>query len=192
MNSDELYLRYWPDPALKKVATPVAEINDAVRENVTTLFRLMNEHGGVGLGATQAGWDARVFVVNLTGRPEDDKVFINPTIVTQSKAKAKETEACLSLPGIIGKVERPKQVTVTALGLDGQEFTTQANGLLARCLQHELDHLEGKTIMDRFTLARNAAVNGKLKRLQELWDRYLDKLDGFTDEDEEELENDAA
>lgn len=153
----------YPDKRLRNKAAPVAEITDEIREKARGLLNLMYDEGGIGLAATQVGWDARVFVINVTQKPEDELVLVNPEIVEKSGGLWSFEEACLSLPGISGKVKRERNVVVRAQNLDGEEFELEADGLVARCILHEYDHLEGRLFIDRLSTVRKLAAKRKLK-----------------------------
>jgi peptide deformylase len=158
-----LELRIYPDAALRKRAAPIAEVTDEVRAVATEMIRIMREEEGVGLAAPQVGLSWRMFVADV---PPDDKrsaqadpptatkgpvVYVNPVIVEPEGAIEPFEEGCLSLPDIRGEVLRPPVVSIAALGLDGKRFTARAGGLLARCWQHEVDHLDGVLIIDKMT-----------------------------------------
>lgn len=157
-----LRLRTYPDPVLKGRAKPVEEVNDLVRHVAAAMLEIMDEEEGIGLAAPQVGLPWRMFVLDVpkgkTDSPDTDPpsatagamVFINPTLKLEGPVEPYE-EGCLSLPSIRGDVLRPPIVTVTALDEHGQSFTLRAGGLLARCIQHEYDHLEGVLILDKMT-----------------------------------------
>ena len=154
----------YPDKRLREKAEPISEITDEVREKARGLLKLMYDEGGIGLAATQVGWGARLFVINVTQKPEDELVLVNPEIVEKSGGLWAFEEACLSLPGISGKVKRERNVVVRAQNLDGEEFELEADGLVARCILHEYDHLDGKLFIDRLSTVRKLAAKRKLKK----------------------------
>lgn len=152
-----------PAEVLRRKADPIAEVNDTVRAVAERMIELMDDAEGIGLAAPQIGLSWRMFVVDV---PEDDDrsadgpvpsatkdvvVYINPVIVNPLLPLEPYEEGCLSLPGIRGDVIRPTTVTIKAIGLDGKPFEQTATGLLARCWQHEYDHLDGVLIIDRMT-----------------------------------------
>lgn len=133
------------DPVLRKVAKRVSR-PAAVTDLVADLLATMEAEGGVGLAAPQAGKSVRVFVAGVSGGP---RAFINPEITSRSRERVMWEEGCLSLPRLLGDVQRPKRVTVTALDAAGQRFELKADDLLARVIQHEVDHLDGILFPDR-------------------------------------------
>jgi peptide deformylase len=155
----------YPTPVLREKAAPIAEINDAIRVLAERMKDIMVETNGVGLAGPQAGVNLRIFVISTDGTKENATVYINPTIQPEGKMVANE-EGCLSLPGISGNINRFSRCRVTATDLDGNEFTQDADGLLARALQHEFDHLEGTMIADRLGYAAKLRARRKLKQLE--------------------------
>ena len=151
----------YPHEALRAKARPVAAVTDEVRLIAARMLELMAEAEGIGLAAPQVALPIRLFVCHVpewedrradTDPPEantEPLVFINPELSGFSDVLEPFDEGCLSLPEIVGAVRRPTEVTVTALGLDGRPFTLRAGGLLARCIQHETDHLDGVLIIDK-------------------------------------------
>ena len=128
------------------------------------MFDLMYEANGIGLAANQVGLPLRLFVINLAGKRGDGEelVFLNP-VVSRPKGTSSAEEGCLSLPGVYGEVVRPKQVTVDAYDLQGRQFQGEIDGLLARCVQHELDHLDGVLFIDRLTESGKQAIVPELE-----------------------------
>ncbi len=161
-------LRFYPDPILKRRGAPITTIGDGVRDRVRRMFEIMYEEGGIGLAAPQVGWTARVFVINLSAEPEEpghEMVFINPKIESPSGSESDE-EGCLSFPDLRIPITRPESVRCTATGLDGETFTLEATGLLARCVQHELDHLDGVLFVDRAGFGVQVTAKKALKALE--------------------------
>ncbi len=158
---------YYPDPVLRKPAAAVAQIDDDVRTRVREMFDVMYEAGGVGLAAPQVGWSVRLCVVNP--RPDDrsgEMVLVNPVLAEAEGSEVAE-EGCLSLPEVRGNVARWARVKVRWYSLDGERKEQEAEGLLARIFQHEIDHLEGRLIIDRMTPASRLSVRGALKELEQ-------------------------
>ncbi len=155
----------YPTPVLREKAQPIEEINDEIRVLAERMKEIMVEQKGVGLAGPQAGVNLRIFVISTDGTAENAIVYINPVIKTSGKMIANE-EGCLSLPGIYGNVNRYSHCSVTATDLDGNEFSQDADGLLARALQHEFDHLEGMMIKDRLGYAAKLRAKRKLKQLE--------------------------
>ena len=161
-------LRY-PDPLLRRKAEPIETVTPEIRERALAMFPLMREEDGIGLAAPQIGWSVRLIVVNLSGKPEDDLVLINPAVAEVSKATWEKEEACLSLPGIRGKVERPKEFKVLAAGLTGEVLAFGAKGMLGRCLLHEIDHLDGVLFIDRLSQVKKLTIKKKLQQLEDIF-----------------------
>ena len=159
-------ITHFPTPVLSQVAKPIENIDDSIRQLADRMIDIMLETKGVGLAGPQAGVNLRIFVVTLDGTKENAKVYINPKIETSGPLEAVE-EGCLSLPGISAKIKRFKQCTVTATDLDGNTFTEEAEGLLARAFQHEFDHLEGMMIKDRMGRVQAIGARKLLKKLRE-------------------------
>ncbi len=157
-------ITHYPEKVLTGKAKPVEQINDDIRKLVDKMTDIMLEHKGVGLAAPQAGIGLRLFIISLGGTAENVRVYINPVVVPHGQLQANE-EGCLSIPQVYTKIKRYSQATVTATDLDGREFTEEADGLYARALQHEYDHIEGVTIADRMGSAARIAHRHQLKKL---------------------------
>ena len=156
----------YPAKVLAKRAEPVEEIDDNIRRFIEKMTDIMLKNKGIGLAAPQAGVSLRLFIISLDGTREKVKVYINPTVTPAGELVSTE-EGCLSVPGIFTKIRRYKKCKVTATGLDGNEFTEQAEGLYARALQHEYDHIEGMTIANRMSQTAKIAHRKQLKKLTE-------------------------
>lgn len=143
-------LTKYPAPILKKKAMPVEVIDETIVELAEKMVDIMIEQQGIGLAAPQANLSLRMFVISLECDRDDVLVFINPEITASGQVETAQ-EGCLSVPGIYCNIKRSANVTITAQDLAGNEFTIEADELLARCIQHEYDHLEGKTIVDRMS-----------------------------------------
>ena len=163
----------YPHPALRWKSQPIRQINDEVRNVVREMFQLMYAHKGIGLAANQVGLPWQLFVLNLTGDPEEkdeEYVFINPEIVRRKGSEEGE-EGCLSLPKLYGDVRRAAEVTIEAYDLDGRGFEMKLNDLAARCVQHEVDHLEGVLFVDRMTDSKKREVEATLNDFVTLFRR---------------------
>jgi len=161
-------LRIYPDPILRTRASPVLRFDEGLRERVRGMFAVMYEHRGIGLAAPQIGVSERVFVVNLSGEadhPEEERVFVNPEL-RHPAGEATEEEGCLSLPDIRLDVSRPERIAVAAQDAAGERFELEAEGLLARCIQHEFDHLDGILFIARVPVTRRLMVRRQLKELE--------------------------
>jgi peptide deformylase len=155
-------LRY-PDPRLYSKAAPVTEINESVRSLVRDMAATMYAAPGLGLAATQVDVHKRVIVIDASETHDQLLVLINPEIIAREGTQYKE-EGCLSVPGIYEPVERSERVTVRALGADGKPFTLNAEKLLAVCIQHEMDHLEGKVFVDYLSRLKQHRIKAKLQK----------------------------
>lgn len=153
----------FPDERLRNVATPVEKVNDEIKQLVDDMFATMREEKGIGLAATQVNVHKRVVVMDLSEEQNEPRVFINPSI-TQTEGKVINEEGCLSVPGNYAKVERAESVTVEALDRNGEAFSLQADGMLAICIQHELDHLEGKLFIDYLSPLKRQRIRTKLEK----------------------------
>jgi peptide deformylase len=157
-------IRHYPNPVLK---TPTEAVGDAkeVAGEVEEMARVMHEHKGVGLAANQVGIAKRVCVINVEGEPGKDLVLVNPEIV-EGRGSATAIEGCLSLPGLEMKVKRFEWVKVRAETLDGKTIELEGGGVFARAVQHELDHLNGKLIIDRVSPVTRIALRSRLKEME--------------------------
>jgi peptide deformylase len=154
----------YPDPRLHKVAKPVAKVDERIKKIVADMADTMYDAPGVGLAATQVDIHERIVVIDVSDEQNELRVFINPEITWTSPEKKSWREGCLSVPDFYDEVERPAQIKVKALDLDGKEFEIEADGLLAVCLQHELDHLEGKVFVEYLSLLKRNRISQKLKK----------------------------
>lgn len=175
-----LAVRVYPDPVLRRRAEPVA-LSDEVRDVARRMLELMREKEGIGLAAPQVGLPWRLFVTQV---PEGDGrsanaspptaetapcVYLNPVITDPDGEPKAMEEGCLSLPRIRGSVMRPPRVTITAIGLDGKTFSRSGAGLLARCWQHEQDHLDGVLIIDKMLAIYKLKNRGVIRDLEADW-----------------------
>lgn len=156
-----LDILHYPDARLHTVAKPVAAVDDRIRQLVDDMAATMYAAPGIGLAATQVDVHERVIVIDISETHDSLLVFINPEIVAQS-GRAEGEEGCLSVPGIFDKVERAEQVTVRALDREGKSFELKADGLLAVCVQHEMDHLMGKVFVDYLSNLKRNRIKAKL------------------------------
>jgi len=154
----------YPDPRLHKVAKPVAQVDARIKKIVADMADTMYEAPGVGLAATQVDIHERIVVIDVSDEQNELRVFINPEIIWSSPEKKSWREGCLSVPEFYDEVERPSQIRVRALDLDGKEFEIEADGLLAVCIQHELDHLQGKVFVEYLSLLKRTRISQKLKK----------------------------
>jgi len=154
-------LRY-PDPRLHTVAKPVAQVDARLRQLADDMFETMYEAQGIGLAATQVDVHERFIVVDVSENRDQPMVLINPEIVWASEETRVGDEGCLSVPGIYDGVERALAVKVQAMDLDGQLQTHEAEGMLAVCIQHEMDHLMGKVFVEYLSPLKRNRIKGKL------------------------------
>jgi peptide deformylase len=153
----------YPDERLHKVAKKVDQINDAMRKLVRDMAETMYSAPGVGLAATQVDKHIQVIVLDVSDMHDDLKVFINPELLDSQGEKVNE-EGCLSVPGIYEDVRRAERVTVRALDEHGKPFTIEAEGLLAVCIQHEMDHLQGHVFVEHLSHLKQTRIRAKLKK----------------------------
>ena len=157
----------FPDPRLRTVAKPVERVDDALRRLVDDMFETMYAAPGIGLAATQVDVHQRLLVLDVSEDQTRPMVFINPEILSKDGSQVYQ-EGCLSVPGIFADVTRFNRITVRALDRDGQSFELEADGLLAVCLQHEMDHLAGKVFVDYLSPLKKELVKKKLAKQRKL------------------------
>jgi len=160
-----LEILQYPDPRLHEPARRVEKIDSQVRKLVDDMTETMYAAPGVGLAATQVDVHKQIIVIDVSEDRSDLRVFINPEI-TRREGVAVNQEGCLSLAGIFDNVERAESVTVTALDRNGSRFTLNASGMLAACIQHEMDHLDGKVFIDYLSDLKQNRIRAKLKKRQ--------------------------
>lgn len=153
----------FPDPRLRNKAKPVSEVDGDLREFIDALFRTMYQAPGIGLAATQVDDLRRVIVVDVSDDQSQPLALINPEIIAREGDQIHE-EGCLSVPGVFAKVNRAEQITVRALNRDGEAFELDADGLLAVCIQHEIDHLNGRLFVDYLSPLKQQMVRRRLEK----------------------------
>lgn len=163
-----LQILHYPDARLHTVAKPVTEVDDRIRELVRDMAETMYAAPGVGLAATQVNVHERVVVIDVSEEANNLLVLINPEIIWRSDERIVYEEGCLSVPGVYDKVERAEAVRVRALNAEGQPFELEADGLLAICIQHELDHLEGKVFVEYLSQLKQSRIKTKLRKKERL------------------------
>jgi peptide deformylase len=167
-----------PDPRLRQISSPVEEVTDEIRELVSDMFETMYAAPGIGLAAIQVGVAKRILVIDLQ-EPEEEggepvknpHVFINPEIVTHSDQEVPYTEGCLSVPDQFAEVDRPDKIRARWLDLDGKQQEKDIDGLLAVCLQHEMDHLNGVLFIDHLSRLKRDMILKKLAKLRKEQDK---------------------
>ena len=157
----------YPDPRLKRVAAPVTAVTAEIRALVRDMAETMYAAPGIGLAATQVDVHKRVIVMDLSEARDELRVFINPELVTAA-GEVESEEGCLSLPGYYDRVQRSATIRVRALDADGQPFEFEADGMLAVCIQHEMDHLIGKVFVDRLSPLKRARYAARARKKQRL------------------------
>jgi len=155
-----------PHPLLKQVCDPVAEVDEAVRALMDDMLETMYDAEGIGLAASQIGDMRRVVVMDLSGRDEEPapQFFVNPEITWQSEDTRLYNEGCLSIPGLYEEVERPSRVRARYLDYSGEAKEVEADGLLATCLQHEIDHLNGVLFWDHLSRLKRSMMMRRLQK----------------------------
>lgn len=158
-----LNIIHYPDRRLHTVAKPVAQVDERIRKLVADMAQTMYAAPGIGLAATQVDVHQQVIVIDISETHDDLRVFINPKLL-KADGSAVHEEGCLSVPGIYEKVTRAERITVEALDTDGVSFTLDADGLLAVCIQHEMDHLKGKVFVEYLSSLKQTRIKNKLKK----------------------------
>ena len=158
-------LRY-PDPRLHRIAEPVREVDEHIRQLVRDMAETMYAAPGIGLAATQVDVHLRVIVIDVSEARDQLRVFINPEIVQHSAETKVYEEGCLSVPGVYDEVERPDRVTVRALDQHGAAFTLDAEGLLAVCVQHEIDHLNGRVFVQYLSRLKQSRIRSRIQKAE--------------------------
>jgi len=181
-----LDIRVLGDPILRQATTPITTISDDVQRLIDDMFDTMYHARGIGLAAPQVGRTERLAVLDLDNDPF---VIINPEIVHSSSGRAKGEEGCLSIPDIYADVERPKTVTIRALDRHGKVFEREVGELLARCLQHEIDHLDGKLFLDYLSVLKRTAALAKWRLAADDYPGYIRRVALETPEDRNEREH---
>ncbi|MBB3240981.1 peptide deformylase [Pseudomonas sp. Tn43] len=155
----------FPDSRLRTIAKPVAVVDDEVRRLVDDMFETMYEAPGIGLAATQVNVHKRIVVMDLSEDRSEPRVFINPEFEVLTDEVDQYQEGCLSVPGFYENVDRPQKVRIKAQDRDGQPYELVAEGLLAVCIQHECDHLNGKLFVDYLSTLKRDRIKKKLEKL---------------------------
>lgn len=156
----------FPDPRLRTRAKPVEQVTDQHRSLIDDMFETMYAAPGIGLAATQVNVHERLLVIDLSEDRSQPLVFINPQIRVLDEELGEYDEGCLSVPGFYETVCRPRRVEVTAMDREGASFTREVDGLLAVCLQHEIDHLDGKLFVDYLSPLKRQRIRKKLEKTQ--------------------------
>ena len=158
----------FPDPRLRTVAEPVTVFDDALSQLVDDMFETMYDAPGIGLAATQVDVHKQVIVIDVSEDRDQPLVFINPEVEVLDPELGEYDEGCLSVPGFYETVQRPQRVRVTAQDRSGESFTLEPEGLLAVCIQHEMDHLDGKLFVDYLSSLKRTRIRKKLEKQHRL------------------------
>ena len=161
-----LNILHFPDPRLQRRAEPVQQVDASIRTLIDDMFATMYQAEGVGLAATQVNVLKRVVVIDVSSSADQPLVLVNPEILTLSDAKVNKSEGCLSVPGVNEKVQRASKIRFRALDAQGEAFEMEAEGLLAACVQHEIDHLNGKLFVDYLSGLRRKRIRQKAQKNQ--------------------------
>jgi peptide deformylase len=156
----------FPDPRLRTLAKPVIDVDDSVKKLIDDMFETMYAAPGIGLAATQVNVHQQIVVMDISEEHDDPLVFINPQIAVLADDTLPYDEGCLSVPGFYETVERPAKIRVNALDRNGEAFILEPDGLLATCIQHELDHLKGKLFVDYVSAMKRSRIRKKLEKAQ--------------------------
>lgn len=158
----------FPDPRLRTVAKPVVQVDDDLRAFIDSMIETMYAASGIGLAATQVNVHKRLLVMDTSEDHDSPRVYINPKIDVLDDELGSYDEGCLSVPGFYEEVHRPRRIRVEALGRDGKSFSEELDGLPAVCLQHEVDHLDGKLFVDYVSALKRQRIRRKLEKAHRL------------------------
>lgn len=158
-----LNILHFPDPRLRKKALPVETVDDGIRTLIDDMLETMYAAPGIGLAAIQVNVQKRVIVIDISEQKNEPLVLINPTLLEQ-QGKAESEEGCLSVPGVYDMVQRADRITVSTLNRNGDPQVIEAHGLLALCIQHEIDHLNGKLFVDYLSPLKRNRIRKKLEK----------------------------
>jgi len=159
----QLEILHFPDPRLRTRAEPLERVDDGVRTLIDDMFETMYEAPGIGLAATQVNVHKRIIVIDVSEEKDQPLVFVNP-VITQTSGSEEMEEGCLSVPGIYETVSRAETISVTALDRDGRQIELQVEGLLAVCIQHEVDHLDGKLFVDYLSTLKRQRIRKRIEK----------------------------
>jgi peptide deformylase len=161
-----LTVLHYPDPRLRKIAQPVHHVDNTIRQLVDDMFETMYQAPGIGLAATQVDVHQRIITIDISEDKSEPVCLINPEIINADGVEKME-EGCLSVPGIYEPVERAERITVKAINQEGKSYEIQADGLLSVCIQHEMDHLQGKLFVDYLSELKRKRIRKKLEKLRQ-------------------------
>lgn len=164
----KLEILEFPDPRLRTIAKPVERVDDALRSLIDDMLETMYDAPGIGLAATQVNFHKQLIVIDISEDSNSPMVFINPRLEVLDDALVDYDEGCLSVPGFYETVSRPMRVRINALDRAGEPFEMIAEGLLATCIQHEMDHLNGKLFVDYLSTLKRQRIRSKLEKAHKL------------------------
>jgi len=168
----KLTILEYPDPRLRTIAEPVETVDDEVRAQIDDMFETMYAAPGIGLAATQVNIHKRIVTMDISEDQNEPLVLINPEFEVLDEELHKYQEGCLSVPGFYENVKRPQKVNLKALDYNGEPYEMEAEGLLAVCIQHELDHLNGKLFVDYISMLKRNRIKSKLEKLHKLQEKH--------------------
>lgn len=154
----------FPDPRLRKIASPVTVFDEKLEVLISDMFETMYEAQGIGLAATQINVHERLLVIDVSEEKDNPLTFINPSFEIIEDELSEYDEGCLSVPGFYETVSRPRRIKVTAQDKTGEQFEMEAEGILATCIQHEIDHLDGKLFVDYISTLKRQRIRQKLEK----------------------------
>ena len=158
----KLHILTFPDPRLRTVAIPVKKFDKSLEKLVSDMLETMYEENGIGLAATQVDYHERIIVIDISEERNEPKIFINPEFkILNDKSLLSFTEGCLSVPGVSEEIVRPDSIVLTWQDIEGKRFTEEPSGLLTVCIQHEIDHLEGKLMVDYLSPLKRDRIRKK-------------------------------
>ena len=158
----KLHILTFPDPRLRTVAIPVTKFDKSLENLVSDMLETMYEENGIGLAATQVDYHERIIVIDISDERNEPKIFINPEFkILNNKSLLSFSEGCLSVPGVLEEIVRPDSILLTWQDIKGKRFTEEPSGLLTVCIQHEIDHLEGKLMVDYLSPLKRDRIRKK-------------------------------
>ena len=161
----KLHILTFPDPRLRTVAIPVTKFDKSLENLVSDMLETMYEENGIGLAATQVDYHERIIVIDISDERNEPKIFINPEFkILNDKSLLSFSEGCLSVPGVLEEIVRPDSILLTWQDIKGKRFTEEPSGLLTVCIQHEIDHLEGKLMVDYLSPLKRDRIRKKASK----------------------------
>lgn len=167
----KLTILEYPDTRLRTIAEPVETVDDEIRTVIDDMFETMYAAPGIGLAATQVNIHKQIVTIDLSEEQNEPLVMINPEFEVLDEEKDKYQEGCLSVPGFFEDVSRPQKILLKALNYEGEAYELEAEGLLAICIQHELDHLNGKLFVDYLSMLKRNRIKSKLEKIHKLQEK---------------------